>query len=470
VTDLILRDVEVAGVTGLDIAIAGGIIRAIGRRLDGKATQEIDGAGGALLPGLIDHHIHLLALAAELDSIVLAPERSWVACLQDADRRLPSGRWLRATGYHESFMGALDRHRLDAVIPGRPVRVQHSTGALWVLNSEALERVGANEHSPAGVERAGAGAPTGKVFREDAWLRRTLRADYPSLAQVAALLDGYGITGVTDASVTNDQAAAALLAERGPRDGLRQRVYLMTGDPEAPVSTTPLLGAGPMKIMLDDEGLGDPAVMATKIRDARAHRRRVAVHCVTTAQLAYALAAFAEAGTLAGDRIEHGSLIDDAMADGIAKLGLTVVSQPAFVAQRGDRYLAEVDPAEHGHLYRLAGLKAHDVALAGSSDAPYGPADPWAGMRAAVTRRTVSGAVLAGDERLNPREALDLYLGHFANPGSRPRRIEVGEPADLCLMSAPLRIVLGELRSELVRATIVAGRPSMSPSPPRTTA
>ena len=53
------------------------------------------------------------------------------------------GAAIRAVSYDEARDGPLDRWRLDALAPGRAVRVQHRSGALWVLSSVALEQVGA---------------------------------------------------------------------------------------------------------------------------------------------------------------------------------------------------------------------------------------------------------------------------------------------------------------------------------------
>ena len=139
-------------------------------------------------------------------------------------------------------------------------------------------------------------------------------------------------------------------------------------------------------------------------------------------------------------------------------LGLTVVTQPAFVAERGDRYLAEVDPPEQADLYRCASLKAAGVSVAGSSDAPYASPDPWAGMAAAMARQTTGGATLGGAERIGAAEALAMYLGAADAAGGPPRLIEVGAPADLCLLKTPLADALATPAPELVRATLIAGR------------
>ena len=76
---------------------------------------------------------------------------------------------------------------------------------------------------------------------------------------------------------------------------------------------------------------------------------------------------------------------DDCLAD-LAELGVTVVTQPNFVAERGDQYLADVPADEHTQLWRLRSLLESRVAVALSTDSPFGGADPWAAMRAAVRR------------------------------------------------------------------------------------
>ena len=50
--------------------------------------------------------------------------------------------WIRGVGYFESVAGELDRARLDRLAPARPLRIQHRSGALWMLNSAAVDRLG----------------------------------------------------------------------------------------------------------------------------------------------------------------------------------------------------------------------------------------------------------------------------------------------------------------------------------------
>jgi predicted amidohydrolase YtcJ len=306
------------------------------------------------------------------------------------------------------------------------------------------------------VERDAAGRATGRIWRGDAWLRSRLADAPPSLQAVGRQLAAYGVTAVTDASVTTDGEAAARLAAAVRSGELPQRLRLMSGGPlEAPKDGA--FTVGPVKVLLDDHDLPPLDDFIAWIGRARGWSRSVAVHCVTAAELAVTLAAFEAVGALPGDRIEHGGVIPAEAITVIRDLQLTVVTQPAFVAERGDRYLAEVEPAEQADLYRCASLIAAGVPVAASSDAPYASPDPWQGVAAAVSRRTRGGRSLGETEQVRAADALSLYLGHPVAPGGPIRRIEVGERADLCLLKAPLREALEVPSASLVAATLVGG-------------
>lgn len=454
---LLIRNVEIDGRAGLDVRLAGGRIVQIGQRLMGPG-DSLDAGGGALIPGLIDHHIHLLATAARADSLAVddlrGPEpfarrlRDWLA------QRAP-GHWARVTGWHEHHHGPLDRSVLDRLAPAHPVRVQDQTGALWILNSAALAQLG--DDWPNAVERSPDGQATGRLWRGDAWLRERIGPVTPPLAPLGARLAAAGITGLTDASVTTDDASAAVLAQAHRDGALPQRLMLMSGGPLA-AAQDGAFTVGPLKILLDDHALPAPEVLAERIALARRLGRPVAAHCVTAAELAVMLAALDEAGARPGDRIEHGGVIAFEAIGELKRLGLTVVTQSAFVFERGDRYRAEVDPAEQPDLYRCASLMAAGVPVAGSSDAPYADPDPWAGIRAAVQRRTRAGAALGDGERLPPHKALGLYLGAPDDPGGAERRVAVGGAADLCLLRTSLSEALTAPAAGLVAATFVGGR------------
>jgi len=428
------------------------------RVMPGEA--DIDAAGGALLPGLHDHHIHLRALAAARASVPAGPPQvrdaaGLRAALRAAGAALPAGAWVRCVGYHESVVGELDRWTLDAMLADRPVRVQHRTGALWVVNSAASALLGLDACDLPGVERGRDGRPTGRLWRMDRWLADRAPSPPADLAAVSADAAARGVTGFTDATPDATESYVAALAAAAADGTVVQRVYCM-----APVAAGGWGGwresggagvrLGPVKILLDDDTLPPLHELTDQVRRAHAAGRPVAVHCVTRVQFLFTLAALDTAGRLPGDRIEHGAVIP---AESIPDLrGLTVVTQPHFVAERGEQYVTDVAPEDLPDLWRLRSLTEAGVEVAAGSDAPFGEADPWHVMRAA-TRRT-SG--LGPDEAIPPARALGLFLGEPAAPAT-PRRVAPGRPADLVLLRCPPDEAARSLAADLVAATFVAG-------------
>ena len=470
----LLREVEVDGRV-VDVELAGDRIAAIGR--DVRPAGEVavvEGGGGALLPGLHDHHIHLLATAAARASVAVGPgdvrDRAGLrAAFRRADAALAPTAWIRAVGYHERVAGDLDRSDLDALVPGRPVRVQHRTGARWTLNTAALLAAGieAADGTPRpipdgiGVELDETGRATGRLHRSDAWLRERLPdAPAPDLASLGSALARLGVTGVTDTTPCTELSAFRPLVEAVGTGALPQRVVVTGGVELAGADLPEAVTAGPVKLVIDDAAYPALDELVAGMATAHRHGRPVAVHCVTQTALVLALAAWKEAGAAPGDRIEHGSVVPPEVVPDIARLGLTIVTQPAFVAERGDDYLVEVDPEDLPHLYRCARLRAAGIEVAGSTDAPYTDIDPWSAMRAAVTRTTREGRVIGGEEAIAPEAAIGLFLGRPDRPGGPPRRVAVGEPADLCLLAVPMAEVQRRLRADDVRWVCVAGRPA----------
>jgi predicted amidohydrolase YtcJ len=149
---------------------------------------------------------------------------------------------------------------------------------------------------------------------------------------------------------------------------------------------------------------------------------------VTLGELVFYLEALEVAGgTRPGDRIEHGGVIAASLIRDIAAAGLTVVTQPNFIHDRGDRYRAQIDGDALDDLYRLGSLARGGVRVLGGSDAPYGDANPWVALRAATDRRTRGGDVIGGGEAVGRTEALALYQ----------RPLAIGAPADLMLYDWP---------------------------------
>ncbi|MGI9162509.1 MAG: amidohydrolase family protein [Mycobacterium sp.] len=386
----------------------------------------IEARRGTLLPGLHDHHIHLRAAAAAMDSVMVGPPDAHTpddfaaaiaAAADDGDG------WIRAVGYHESVAGRLNRHVLDALCPSKPLRVQHRSGAMWILNTAALDRIGAASH------------PDGRFSSDDLRLAAAIPRRDPDLRELDRRLAGYGVTGVTDATPDLDPDDITNL-----RGAIRQRVSCLS----------------PGKKILSDGQL-DLEALTDWIALRRNGDHPVAIHCVTVAQLVVAIAALRAAGTHPSDRIEHAAMVDRDNIEALADLGVTVVTQPNFVAERGDQYRCDIPVDDQDQLWRIRSLIRAGITVAGSTDAPFGGIDPWAAMRAAVRRTTAGGHIVGAAEALTPLRALQLFLGSADQPG-RIREIAIGQPGDICLLSVPPATALAELSAGMVELTAVAGQ------------
>ncbi|MGU3498232.1 amidohydrolase family protein [Mycobacterium sp. C31M] len=393
--------------------------------------QVIDAAGGAVIPGLHDHHLHVHSAAAAADSVRVGTgevkgREDLARVLAGAD--VGTDGWIRAVGYHEVVAGPLDRATLDRLSPAVPVRIQHRSGVLWTLNSAGLAAVGLADH------------PDGRLRSADrSWSDALQRRD-TVLDELSRRLSRYGVTGITDATPDLDIVDIVKLEEAHRHGDLRQRVHHLA----------------PGKRILHDDSL-DLGELTDWIRGRHTASITVALHCVTAAQLVVSIAALQTAGCHPGDRIEHAAVVpDDCLAD-LAELGVTVVTQPNFVVERGEQYRADVPAEEQHELWRLASLLDAGIPVALSTDAPFGDADPWAVMRAAVLRRTADGEVLGAVERIDARTALELFFGTAAAP-TVPRTVTPGQPGDLCLLDVTPERMLADLDARSVVTTVIAGQ------------
>ncbi|HEX7877509.1 MAG TPA: amidohydrolase family protein [Sphingobium sp.] len=450
---LLIRNATLLEGGRIDVRVVEGHIVEMGALPVVEGEHVVDAAGGLLLPGLHDHHIHCAATAAARASVQCGPPDVADAETLAARLAAPGEGWLRGVGYHDSVAGDIDRRWIDRVAPDRPVRIQHRSGRLWIFNSAGLAQLLVSGlPPPQGLDR-----DRGHLFDDDVWMRRALGGTRPALDALGGDLARLGVTGLTDMSPANGPEEHRWFVAEQASGALPQRVMLAGAEALAACAYDERLMPGPVKVHLHEAQLPDHDALIARIVAAHAGARGVAVHCVTEVELVFTLAAFEEAGVHAADRIEHASVAPDALVARIAALGLPVVVQPLFPFERGDAYRRDIAQAEWPYLYRLRAFREAGVAMAGSSDAPYVDIDPWAAMRTATDRRTRDGATLGEMEAIEPEAALALYL---ADPVDvrRQRKVAPGVAADLCLLDQPWEAVRGDLSADHVRLTMIAGR------------
>ncbi|PCC25400.1 twin-arginine translocation pathway signal protein [Glutamicibacter sp. BW78] len=164
------------------VAVRDGLILAVGSTeelsgLIGAGTEQIDLEGRALLPGLIDPHMHssMVQLADWTDiSPMTRPTADEVfTALRQA---VPASTgWVLAQQFDPSITAGhpvLDRYVLDRLVPHAPALVLESNGHIAYVNSAALARAGIDRHTPdppAGrYTRDAQGEPTGRLEESSA--------------------------------------------------------------------------------------------------------------------------------------------------------------------------------------------------------------------------------------------------------------------------------------------------------------
>lgn len=434
------------------------------------AAPQVDLGGRAVIPAFIDAHCHLLAFAASFLAVDCSPAAARsiadIQMLLRARAATTAGGWIRGMGYDETALAEgrhPTRHDLDAAVPHRPVRLKHRSGHASVLNSAALATAGIDigtEEPPGGfIDRdVHTGEPTGLLLEmEEVVDRVTPPLPYEELASAVSEAGrrflAAGVTAIQDATHTNGPEAWDLFARLLAEGRLPLHVTLMEGIEhlgQMPAEPVDGLRRGAVKIVVRE--LGDelhpeePALTAMVVR-AHAAGRQVAIHAVGERAVLAAVAALEKALAAAPrpdhrHRIEHCSLLPEGAARRLARLGVAVVTQPAFLYHSGDRYLAQLAPAEIERLYAVRSLAKAGVPVALSSDAPVTPPAPLIAVAAASQRRSCSRRAITPTEAIGRGEAIAMHTAVAAWVGFADHErgmLRPGLAADFLVLSGDPR-------------------------------
>lgn len=490
---LLVEDGRVVGVGSLDAV----------RALAPTGTEHRRLGGRLLLPGLVDAHLHLaeiarfragldLSAAGSVDDL-LARLRSWAAEHPTGPivgrgwgaERWTDRRWPEAPA-------------IDRAVGDRPVVLYHVSGHAAVANSVALAAAGLEGSEPRAsdptVGRFADGRPNGQLF-ESTLHRLSPLVDAASpvgpeaLAATLADLAHLGLTAVGSMAASLEEVAALLALDAEGRVPIVVRAYLRLKDRSllrrretdrsgrfAVVGVKAFLdGAfGPRTAWLrapyaDGPGgegvaVGEEAALREELAEAVELGLAPALHAIGDRALERALRLLAPfAGrTDAPGRIEHAGLTPPDLLPALDRGRPVLVVQPGFVWSDG--WLgSRLGPERARWAYAFRSLRARGIPLAGSTDAPYDPVDPWRGIRAAVRRRAPDGrsANPESTEALPAEEAVGLFTANAARAlglGSRGV-LEPGAAADLVVLSAPGLVEALAAPTPPVEETWVDGRP-----------
>jgi predicted amidohydrolase YtcJ len=465
-------DVFLDGGTIVDIAPTGALP---------SRGEVLEADGTWVIPGLWDHHVHVVqwALVAERQPLGHAESAAHAARIMGEAPVLADGRRV-GTGFRDALwpdtptLAMLDEATGD--VP--TYLINADVHSVW-LNSAALAREG---HAPDGI---------GILREEPAFeISRRLNAVDPvvgdrlvaTMAQDAA---SRGVVGLVDLDMAWNEEAWARRTRSG-FDTLRVEfgIYpeylnravaegLRTGD-VARGAASDLVRVGPLKVITDGSlGTrtaacshpypGDPhnrglltvalAELLGLMTRATAAGLACAIHAIGDVANSHALDAFAATG--AWGTIEHAQLVAHADIPRFARLGVGASVQPEHAID--DRDMTDTIWADQTALpYALRSLAESGATVLFGSDAPVSPLDPWAAMAASVFRTR------DGREPWRPEQGVDAATALAASTHGGTTaggRIEPGAPADLALVSHdPLAVDEGGMRAMKVAATLLAGR------------
>lgn len=483
--------------------------------LPGVARAElIDLRGRAVVPGMIDSHLHLLWYGFFLQQVDLNGADS-IAELQkrvaEGVARAGAGDWIQGGGWQQDSFAEKrmpSRYDLDAVAPDRPVMLHRVCYHAVVVNSKALQLAGitAATPDPTGgvIDRDPAtGEPTG-ILREHAVNLITRCIPEPTDEQALAALrlacraaSAAGLTSVH----TNDGPGQAIAHYLRLRDAgeLTVRTYFDTTiEPQDETALTLPAGigddwvrAGAVK-MFTDGSLGartawlnapysdDPSTCGmpvftqheidTMVRKAHTRGRQVAIHAIGDRAVGMALDAIESAlrDEPRADhrhRIVHAQVVRQDLVERMAALGVVADIQPKFVTGELQWVPDRLGPGRLDYAYCWSKMLAAGVRCAGGSDCPVEPLEPLWGIYAAVTRSGMDGEPQGGwlpGERLDPLRALELFTidaAYGAFEEDCKGSLTAGKLADCVVLDRAIDTVPPhEIKDIKVEITIAGGR------------
>jgi predicted amidohydrolase YtcJ len=497
------------------IAVRDGRVMALGdtaaiRRRVGPATRVIDLGGRAVIPGLIDSHMHAIRAALSFST-----EVNWTGSpsladamgrIRDASRRMPAGSWLVVAGGWTEQQFAEKRRpsqmELEAAAPDNPVYVQLGYG--WVvMTEEGFKTLGISTDGdlPAGgrLERDARGRPTGAIAGGNSVIVALFdRLPKPTLAQQIEgtraffrELNRLGVTGVVDPGGNNllpgDYQALFDVWQRGE---MTVRVaYSLNGqtagsERDELKALTTLLPMGFGDDMLRFNGIGERITFGMynnpRPSDADTEQFRsiaawaaargmgLTIHWGADSDVDRLLAIFERLNReipLAPLRwsIAHLNDASERTLTRMKALGIGWTVQDAmyfggdqFLRQAGREAASRVPPVVTARRLGVpvgAGTDAHRVASY----------NPFTSLQWFLDGRTVSGTVIRGAAETPDREhALRLYtLGSawFSHDEDLRGSLEAGKLADLAVLTKDyLRVPVAEVGTIESLLTMVGGR------------
>lgn len=509
--------VDAAFSTADALAITNGKFASVGpvaqvRNLAGPQTRIIDLRGKTVIPGLADNHLHSagggpgvdLSRARTLDEVL----NLIAARVREA---APGEIVITNSDWHEAQLKEQRlpyRRDLDQIAPSTPVVVVRG-GHEYILNTAALTKWGITKQTPqpAGgrISRDAQGELNGELLDRAKALVTLSNPEPPSVEYFLSehkKLNAAGLTSIRypgasieQYRVLQEMRSKGLLTIRvnqllrPPATNAAQMKTMLAASNVRPDEGDEWLRIGGVKLAVDggfeggwmtelyakpyDEEGTYYGVNTMKqadyteiVKEVNREGWRVSTHAVGDAAIDEVLTAYEAANaekSIVGRRwtVEHGFLPHEEHFARMKKLGLVVSAQdhlylagPSLVKMWGPKRAAWVTP--------VRAYLDHGLMVSAGTDAPVVPYPPLWVFYHFVTRDTISGGVLGGDQKITRQEALRLETINNAYTTFEEKMkgsIEPGKLADLVVLAGDIMTVPAKsIESMNVLMTVVGGK------------
>lgn len=491
------------------------------KALQGPSTRVVDLGGKMLMPSFQDSHIHPISAGQEALTVDLNDKGSleaYLETLKEYAEANPDVPWIVGGGWSMAVFGPgarASKKLLDAVVPDRPVYLSSKDGHSGWANSAALKLAGIDEDTqdPASgiVDRD---PITGEIIgslQEGAMELLTVHIPPPTdetyqdgLQYSLNLLNSYGITAITDASVLEPELKAYRALDEQNKLSLRVTASLWweIGEGLEQVErfkklrqeyTRGHMKAGTVKIMQDGvmenytaamsepyyvEGnpTGIPMIEPEFLKEAvtalDAAGFQVHFHAIGDAAITQCLDAVEAAILTNGNshrrhHISHLQAINPKDLQRFRELGVVANFQPVWAY--ADSYIKDltlpfISEERHNWMYTIRSVINAGGMIAFGSDWSVSTANPLPQIETAVTRADAD----QDDETFMPHETIDLAsaLAAFTINSAyvngiekETGSIEVGKLADLIVLDQNLfDIPAKEISDTKVLLTLLGGQ------------
>lgn len=424
----------------------------------------------AVIPGLIDSHIHP-AMTAEMKTYItcLPPHVHSIEdiVVQVARCRALKGpeQWVRGWGLDDGKLKERrlpDRHDLDRGAADVPVYIIRNCEHVAMCNTALLNLCGITAETPdpdgGAIGREPDGTPNGILYETAKNLvdrfvpRMKLEDNVTELLRLGELLAAEGVVAVTDMGA--DGADVWRLYKEAERRGFAQRAALyyfweyywkdptfrLTGEMTDPAARVRAAG---LKLMSDgsisghtawikepylgteDCGLSvsSDALLDTAVDFCKANACQLAVHSMGARAIRRIVSRVAQENnwmrTAAPHaRIEHVTEPESEIIGLMAEKGIAVATQPLFFFSEIESYLKNYGLPRTQRAYPIRTMLERGVTVALSTDAPANawdePTDPFHTIQAAVTRTAYDGTPCGAQQAIDVETAVALYTRESA--------------------------------------------------------